>query len=473
MSNPNPNPLRRLPGWALLLIAVGLVLFIAVATVATWAWSSHRAGQLEWQETVAELESKGFACSPQSYLKMNQIEVDEDLLGQYRAWQTMALHSWSLKNDLTWLGGGHEAASDNEHWWGASPPEQSSKRFMDGSLLWDDLVALLRTEKLQTSEIPYLLQEFATAKSQEMTLSRPKQTSTEHYLVIAASTMLCYRVLVNEALPALRDLDLLYSSLNRSCTSWENYVGMKVSEARDGSWLGALVHRRINPTAALPWLEESDSWVGRMTSMARCNMVFFSCHEMQDMELSSCYHQRNKWSGTIRDLEMRIFFYLYGHHLAARHARETYRVVTAIESGRWTVYDRKLPYEFGPWQVQLQPDFSGAWHQELHARLVRTAVRIVIAHDQIGQLPADEPAIIADGVLIPTMPMTTGRIRYERLSDHRFRVCADPAGPFPDPDLRRFIVSRNDFGKGASSNLLVDKRGSIEIDIAGLREAKR
>ncbi|GDY11862.1 hypothetical protein LBMAG53_07400 [Planctomycetota bacterium] len=179
-------------------------------------------------------------------------------------------------------------------------------------------------------------------------------------------------------------------------------------------------------------------------------------------------------------LKLTFFTYVRAHHLAAKHARETYRVVEAMESGHWVIYDGGLRGEInwsGTWLHRTAQDFFywyiTAWQQDLHARLVRTAARIVIVHDQSGILPSDEPALAAAGVLLPAMPMTTGRIRYERLNDHRFRVSADPAGPFPDPDLRKFIVSRNDFGKGASSNLLVDKHGSIEIDLAGLRAAKR
>ena len=482
MSNPATNPLRRLPGWALLLIAVGLVLFIAVVTVATWAWSSHRAGQLVWQETVAELESKGFSCSPQSYVKMNQIEVDEDLLGQYQVWEARA-NSLSCFEDpgMTWLGGVHGTAKDLEYWWGASPPEKHTKILVDGKPLLDDLALLLRTEKLQISELPGLRQALASNKSS--LTERVAGIWIPSLLAIrGAATLLGHRVLVGEAAPALNDLDLLHRSLSHGLTLIAAMIGVAEGEIRDGAWLSAVVHQRIDPALARQWIAESDTWVGRTGRAMRHELGVFTGALMQDVDSLRGIVALRMLTGDRMTNVARLGFFSYvrAHHLAAKHARECYRVVAAMELGRWEVYDRSLLSEIFASNTLLCiavwntfESFKTAWQQDLHARLVRTAARIVIAHDQSGILPADESALTAGGVLLPTMPRTTGRIRYERLGDHRFRVCADPAGPFPDPEFSKRTAMHNDFGKAASSNLLVDKKSSVEFDISGLREAKR
>ncbi|GDY11861.1 hypothetical protein LBMAG53_07390 [Planctomycetota bacterium] len=482
MPNPDANPLRRLPGWALLLIAVGLVLFIAVVTVATWAWASHRAGQLEWQETVAELESKGFACSPQSYVKMHQIEVDEDLLGQYQAWEARA-NSLSYFDDpgLTWLDGGHGSERHLDNWWGASPPEKLAKILADGKPLLDDLTPLLRSDKLQISEFPGLRQ--ALASNTSFLTERVAGIWIPSLLAIrGAATLLGHRVLVGEAVPALRDLDLLHQSLSHGLTLIAAMVNMAESDIRDGAWLGAVVHQRIDPALARQWIEESDVWVGRTGKAMRHELGVFTGALMQDVDSLRGINALRMLTGDRMTNVARLGFFSFvrAHHLAAKHAHEFYRVAAAMESSRWEDYDRTLFKEIIASNTllsiavpNLPESFITAWETDLHARLVRTAARIVIAHDQSGILPADEPALTVAGVLLPTMPMTTGRIRYERLGDHRFRVCADPAGPFPDPELSKRTAMHNDFGKAASSDLLVNKKGSIEIDLAGLRAAKR
>ncbi|GDY11863.1 hypothetical protein LBMAG53_07410 [Planctomycetota bacterium] len=250
MSNPNPNPLRRLPGWALLLIAVGLVLFIAVVTVATWAWASHRAGQLEWQETVAELESKGFACSPQKFLKMYDHEIDEDLLDQYKAWEGRAKSLRYFDYQMApWLGDFHRSARDQNSWWGVHPPKELVKKLEDVKPLLDDLISLLRTEKLQISELPGLRQALASTKA-----SLTKRVFTiwtpDLAAIRGASNLLCHKVLIDDALPALRDLDLFDRALSHGKSFYAVQGHHFLSNLRDSAWLGALVHKRIDSILA-------------------------------------------------------------------------------------------------------------------------------------------------------------------------------------------------------------------------------
>ena len=478
----NPNPLRRLPGWALLLIAVGLVLFIAVATVATWAWSSHRAGQLEWQETVAELESKGFACSPQSYLKMNQVEVDEDLLGRYQAWEARANRlKCFVDTGMPWLRGVHGSSIEQENWWGVHPPKDLGKILENGKILLDDLIHLLRTEKLQISEIPGFRR---ALKISETPLYGHISAiwTPDSEVILGASRMLCHKVLIDDALSALRDLDLFDRSLRQGESFRSVFGHHAIGSIRDSGWLGAMVHKRVDFALARNWLDEPDRWIGRTDMAMRFEMGVYQAALMQDIDsIQGSYTLGTIAGDRMQDiLKLTFHNYVRSHHLVAKHARETCRVIDAMESGQWVIYDEKLRAEIDAsksfYSITNQITFEfyrTGWCADLHARLVRTAARIVIVHDQTGILPADESALATAGVLLRTMPMTTGRIRYERLGDHRFRVCADPAGPFPDPELGKRTAMHNDFGKPASSNLLVDKRGSIEIDIAGLREAKR
>lgn len=277
----------------------------------------------------------------------------------------------------------------------------------------------------------------------------------------------------DEPQPALRRLDALQRNLSlKPGTLIDTMIAISMTTIRDRTYVelalrGTLADHdyarwRAEPSQALAWV--ADGFEGEAA-------IFVAGIATSLSGAASLHLTLSPWTGSNENIVHRAHIWLTGLHDCAK--------LTAIDgwiANRARGLRGDAPPSWAVLKPQLGPLARISLHNTLESlipalqadanqRMARAAVHLIRTARTTG-LPADQAAVGLSDLFTPTGDHLW--IRYERLSDARFRLVVDPASPIPNfDDPARMKGRTKNAGTPANTAPLIYENG-IELSVTPL-----